>query len=519
MIVYAMVYDTSAKAYVEADGALLGAFDKNGECRGVTEIMEGPAGRLFQLSVGVESETEKGIVLKVWNPTTGETIEIGETVGCNAEKQIGQIFEPIRFEVGALELEVSVKEGWNWIATGLVPADGKVGAVLAGLTFANNDVIKGVKSTATYYNGAWYPASFVVEAGKAYMLKKNAGGEESFVVSGEAMANGVAVVSGWNWIGSTLTAQESVNALAHSAGFTNNDVIKSVKGSATYYNGKWYPDTFKLDPGVGYKLKVAKAGTVSVVESKAKTVKLAAFRTAPLTASAAPTYDPVAQEDTMIVYATVLGVDGKEIESNGSFLAAFSASGECRGVTEIMEGPLGNLYQLSVGVASASEKGFVLKVWDAGARRLLDVEEAVDCNAEKQIGMIFEPVVYHAKASTSTEATQTTEVPVPFAWLKAKYPELTDAASCEAKAMAIAANGVNTVWECYVIGLEPTAAEAKFEATIEMVGGVPKVTWSPDLGAERTYRVVGSKDLKVWIDMTDETMHLYDFFKVMVEIP
>ena len=138
-------------------------------------------------------------------------------------------------------------------------------------------------------------------------------------------------------------------------------------------------------------------------------------------------------------------------------------------------------------------------------------------------------VVWTGDAPPSAEATQTTEVPVPFAWLKAKYPELTDAASCEAKAMAIAANGVNTVWECYVIGLEPTAADAKFEATIEMVGGVPKVTWSPDLGAERVYRVLGARGLgdaagethrgTVWESVTEETKGDYKFFKVAVEMP
>ena len=31
------------------------------------------------------------------------------------------------------------------------------------------------------------------------------------------------------------------------------------------------------------------------------------------------------------------------------------------------------------------------------------------------------------------------------------------------------------------------AADAKFDATIVMVDGVPKVTWSPDFGAERIY--------------------------------
>ena len=647
MIVYATVYDVSTKTFIEADGAKLGAFDRNGECRGVSEIMDGPMGRLFQLSVGVESETEKGIVLMVWNPMTGEIVEIGQTVDCNPDKQIGQIFEPIRFDTGALELEVSVKEGWNWIATGLVPADGKVGSVLAGLTFANNDVIKGVKNTATYYNGAWYPASFVIEPGKAYMLKKSAGGEESLVVSGAAMANGVDVVAGWNWIGSTLTVQTSVNALSHSEGFANNDVIKSVKGSATYYNGKWYPDTFTLDPGGGYKLKVSKAGTVNVTESKAKILKAAGFfRFAPLSNVSAPTYDPVAQEDTMIVYSTVLNEDGNAIETPGSLLVAFAADGECRGVTEIMEGPLGNLYQLSVGVASATEKGFVLKVWDAARGELLDVRETIDSNEEKQQGMIFEPIAFHVKAgalppepepveppvydpvaqedtmivyasvldsegaaieadgsllvafaadgecrgvteimegplgnlyqlsvgvASATEKgfvlkvwdaargelldvretidsneekqqgmifepivlhvvaneppapavteTQTTDVPVPFEWLKEKYPGLGTVEDYEARANATAANG-RPVWACYVAGEDPTDAKSQLQVNIKIVDGKPVISWTPDMSAaepKRHYTLMGKTNLNdaAWVIPMNDA---HRFYKVQVTI-
>ncbi len=124
---------------------------------------------------------------------------------------------------------------------------------------------------------------------------------------------------------------------------------------------------------------------------------------------------------------------------------------------------------------------------------------------------VWEPV-------PAVEETQTTEVPVPFAWLKAKYSELTDAASYEAKANEMASNGVNKVWECYVIGLEPTAVDARFVASIEMVEGVPKVTWSPDLGAERVYKVFGSTDLKTWTEVTDKTKSSCNFFRVRVEM-
>ena len=78
--------------------------------------------------------------------------------------------------------------------------------------------------------------------------------------------------------------------------------------------------------------------------------------------------------------------------------------------------------------------------------------------------------------------------------------------------------------------------------SIVIVEGVPKVTWSPDLGAERVYRVLGAKGLgdaaadtargtglgdaagethrgTVWEIVTEETKGDYRFFKVVVEMP
>ena len=79
-----------------------------------------------------------------------------------------------------------------------------------------------------------------------------------------------------------------------------------------------------------------------------------------------------------------------------------------------------------------------------------------------------------------------------------------------------------------MIGLEPTAADARFVASIEMVDGVPKVTWLPDLGAERVYLVYGCRSLlwgdegvapPCWEVLTEESKGDYNFFKVAVEMP
>ena len=92
------------------------------------------------------------------------------------------------------------------------------------------------------------------------------------------------------------------------------------------------------------------------------------------------------------------------------------------------------------------------------------------------------------------------------------------------------ANGrAMTVWDDYVAGTDPTDPTSVFKASVKMADGVPKVTWSPDLGAERVYRVLGAKGLgdaagethcgTVWEVVTEETKGDCKFFKVEVEMP
>ena len=58
--------------------------------------------------------------------------------------------------------------------------------------------------------------------------------------------------------------------------------------------------------------------------------------------------------------------------------------------------------------------------------------------------------------------TQTTPVPVPYAWLDAHVPGIAhETEAYEAAAKATAANG-RKVWECYVLGLDPQDATSDF---------------------------------------------------------
>lgn len=79
-----------------------------------------------------------------------------------------------------------------------------------------------------------------------------------------------------------------------------------------------------------------------------------------------------------------------------------------------------------------------------------------------------------------------------------------------------------TAWDDYVCGTDPTNTNKVFVATIDVEGGVPNVSWDPDLGAARLYKVFGAEDLQEsWnlIPQEDIPGSPYHFFKVSVELP
>lgn len=129
-------------------------------------------------------------------------------------------------------------------------------------------------------------------------------------------------------------------------------------------------------------------------------------------------------------------------------------------------------------------------------------------------------------------ATETTPEPVPYEWLDT-FPGLKAANGGDYEQMGNAdspgASGTGKlkadgskikVWEDYVMGTDPTTDNV-LTALIEVVDGNPVVTWTPDLGAARVYKVFGAADLAgPWTDVTSlADKSAYRFFKVTVDLP
>lgn len=120
--------------------------------------------------------------------------------------------------------------------------------------------------------------------------------------------------------------------------------------------------------------------------------------------------------------------------------------------------------------------------------------------------------------------TLTTPEPVPYAWLD----QYNLGVGTDYETAGNAASGKmnwgkpSAVWEEYVAGLDPTDANSRLVANIEMRDGAPFVSWTPDLntnGIIRTYKVYGSETLENGGNWQYPTNSLHRFFRVKVEMP
>lgn len=117
--------------------------------------------------------------------------------------------------------------------------------------------------------------------------------------------------------------------------------------------------------------------------------------------------------------------------------------------------------------------------------------------------------------------TRSSDVPIPYVWLKEKFPNIGDNdADYETKSKEIAVNGLS-VSDCYVAGLGVSEDDGDLKALIDVSGGKVRISWTPNLNSgivTRIYRVYGRTKLDVG-DWDVPIKPWYRFFKVSVAMP
>jgi hypothetical protein len=155
---------------------------------------------------------------------------------------------------------IPLNAGCTWVSFNVGTTDGTWTGLLSGDRASDNDVILGSGGVLTYQSGTWYPSdpSFRPSVGAMYMV--NSATVRSMSAAGMApgATTPVALVAGWNWVGSPGTNNTTLETMIPALQVSDGDVIvNQMGGMATFYQGKWYSNTgaaFAIRPGLGYQL-------------------------------------------------------------------------------------------------------------------------------------------------------------------------------------------------------------------------------------------------------------------------
>ncbi len=349
---------------------------------------------------------QQGYTDKWWNNDKG-------TTDCNQSEPItvtsGQETSGISFSLNSPQ-KIPLVSGWNWISFSMLPEDKNVGNVLSDYPAQDNDVIKTVEGTATYYEGDWYGLSEGIKAGAMYLLNTQSSNPGNLNIEGHTVdvSEPITIRPGWNWIGFNPQKSMSIATALTSLHPSDNDLIKTTPsqgGTATYYGGQWWPADYKLRPGVGYLLKSSLFDTLNYPESYNSEAGRRRTNPAGKNMRSMPDWEnPTGMHYTMTIHAKVQLDNGQFIDPDGSKLAAFK-DGECRGIVTIDPGPAGKWFQLTVASNEDGESGLSLKVYDTETEKIYDIQETVDFVVDETIGQISAPAIYTAEADVMHEFT------------------------------------------------------------------------------------------------------------------
>jgi len=260
--VIAQVLDTNGVS-VTAPGSMLAAFNGT-NVAGVSMITNGSS--TFGMVVGAEQSSVSGMNYKVFNAQTGQVIPIAESLNFQSLVQQGTVSSPLTLHEISTQ-NIPINRGWNWISFNTLPVSNSINTVMANYQAQDNDVIKGVGGSATYFGGTWYPSpsTFTVKPGQMYMLSSQA--TTTLMVSGVPVASPmtISLSAGWNWIGCPLQSAEPITTFLNAVTAVNNDTLLTQGSFETYSAGSWYNfgGDFQLQPGTGFLLYVATPQQIS----------------------------------------------------------------------------------------------------------------------------------------------------------------------------------------------------------------------------------------------------------------
>lgn len=354
-------------------------------------------------------------------------------------------------------------------------------------------------SGSDYYNGTWYMDLALFGGG-------GGGGGGAGCSPSSAIGGGAAAAGGGGGGGSGVAVNGSslnstsfpftnahggggVGGMSNVAQGQSGEARGKTKGGGTYRSGNYSgtSDYYGGNGGAGGAAG-AEGGAGTLYVSPTATVNVNRTKLSATTHSSAQ-------------YTITFDVNGGEFSSS---VESLTATLGC---------------ELPDCIPAPTRRGYLFDGWRTAAGE--EYYGAAGAKSKSSYPVVGNVALY---AQWRVDHTVTTPEEVPYSYFDNNYPTLLaeHGGDYEAAALATAANGHNKVWECFVAGISPTNETSSFVAKIEMVAGMPIVTWDPDLntnGVVRTYKVYGSETLENGGEWQYPTNSLHRFFKVEVGLP
>jgi|GEM_PF-1854127 len=244
----------------------------DGQVRGVAKVVESTPG-IFRLNMLIYSNQASGeiVTFHAWDNSTCSLFEeTGKTLAFESGAVQGTFTQPVTIQAPPVinNQAIALASGWTWFSLNMTPDNSTVGTVLSGIAGTPGDVVKSQTDFSLFDTDfGWVGTLTDLNPGPAYLI--NLKQSNDLVLSGtvvDPQTTPIALVPGWNWIGYLPQKSTDLNsALASLASTsTDGDLIKSQFAFAQFVNSLgWIGSLTTMDPGLGYQINVANAGTLT----------------------------------------------------------------------------------------------------------------------------------------------------------------------------------------------------------------------------------------------------------------
>jgi len=172
---------------------------------------------------------------------------------------------PATVSPSAAVLSLTLNEGWTWFSLNLVAADMSVGSLLSSVSFSGGDQLKSQASFTEYYPGyGFFGQLSTLTTDTMYALKLMAASSLSVSGTPVSLPKSATLADGWTWLPSPYQGTVTLSDAAPVFSYQQGDQIKSQAAFSEFYAGfGWFGTLTTMQPGAGYRVKVAAGGSAT----------------------------------------------------------------------------------------------------------------------------------------------------------------------------------------------------------------------------------------------------------------